>query len=500
MMDIFSNLALGFEVAFTPMNLLYCMLGVTVGTMVGVLPGLGPAPTITMLLPLTFSMSPEAALIMLAGLYYGAQYGGSTSAVLLKLPGEPTSIVTCLDGHAMAKKGRAGAALGLCAIASFIAGTIGTMVVAFVSPPLTRFALSFGPYEYFSLMALALVASVVFSSGSLLKAVAMVILGMLLGCIGTDMTSGVQRLTFGTLHLQDGLSFAVIAMGLYGFGEILSNLQARDDRNVMDTKITRIMPTRNELKEATPPALRGTALGALFGVLPGTGAILASFMSYALERRLTRKPKEFGNGAIAGLAGPEAANNAAAQTAFIPLLTLGLPGSAVSALIIGALTMQGITPGPQVMSDKPGLFWGLIASFWIGNLLLLIINLPLVRIWVLMLKVPYRMLYLAILAFACIGIYTINFSILDVVVAAFFGFAGFAFRRMECDLTPLLLGLILGPMIEDNLRRAMLLARGDWTVFLYRPLSVAMLLATLALLAITLLPRVSSKRALLEES
>lgn len=493
-MELLANLALGLDSALTWNNVLYCFIGVTLGTLVGVLPGLGPVATIAMLLPITYGLSPSAALIMLAGIYYGAQYGGSTTAILVNLPGESSSVVTCLDGHAMARKGRAGAALGMAAIGSFIAGTLSILLVAAAATPLAAFALTFGPAEYFSLMLLGLVAAVVLAQGDLLKAVAMTLLGLLLGLIGVDVNSGEERFTFGMPELADGINFVVISMGIFGIGEIIANLERDEARQVVSGKVGRLLPTREDYRRAWKPILRGTGLGSLMGVLPGGGAMLSSFASYMLEKRLSKQPERFGQGAIEGVAGPESANNAGAQTSFIPLLVMGLPSNAVMALMIGAMMIHGIVPGPQVIEERPELFWGVIVSMWVGNVLLLLLNLPLVGVWVRLLSIPYRLLYPAILLFCCIGVYSVNNSLFDVLMTVGFGLLGYAFIKLKCEPAPLLLGFILGPMMEENLRRAMLLSRGDPSVFVSRPISLTLLLLALALLAVMLLPKLRNGR------
>lgn len=493
-MELFSQLGHGFEAALTLSNLGYCLLGVTLGTLVGVLPGLGPVATIAMLLPATYGQPPLSALIMLAGIYYGAQYGGSTSAILVNLPGESSSVVTCLDGHAMARKGRAGAALGIAALGSFFAGTVATLLIAALAEPLSNLALKFGPAEYFSLMVLGLVAAVVLANGSLTKAVAMTVLGLLLGLIGTDVNSGTERYSFGIPELSDGFGFVVVSMGLFGIAEIIHNLEKGIERNVFATSVGGIWPTREDFKAAWKPVLRGTFLGSLLGVLPGGGAILSSFAAYTIEKKLAKDPSRFGQGAIEGVAAPESANNAGAQTSFIPLLTLGIPPNAVMALMVGAMMIHGIVPGPQVMTEKPELFWGLIASMWIGNLLLVLLNMPLIGIWIRLLRVPYHVLYPAILVFCCIGIYSVNQSTIEVAFAVGFGLLGWMFIKLRCEPAPLLLGFVLGPLMEENLRRALLLAHGDPTVFVTRGLSLALLLIALALIVILVLPSARQTR------
>ena len=497
MTDLLNNLALGFSVAFTTQNLIYAFIGCVLGTLIGVLPGLGPVATIAMLLPATYALPPVAALIMLAGIYYGAQYGGSTTAILVNLPGEASSVVTTLDGYQMARQGRAGPALAAAGIGSFFAGTVGTLVLAAFAIPLTELAFEFGPAEYFSLMVLGLIGAVVLASGALLKAIAMIILGLLIGMVGTDINSGVARYTFEIPELIDGIGFIVIAMGLFGYGEIIHNLsQPAEQRQVFTAKLKGLFPSRRDFRLMTPAILRGTTLGAILGVLPGGGALLSSFAAYTIEKktRLAPDEKPFGHGNIRGVAAPEAANNAGSQTSFIPLLTLGIPPNAVMALMVGAMTIHNIQPGPMVMSNNPDLFWGLIASMWIGNAILVILNLPLIGIWIKLLTVPYRWLFPAIVLFCAIGVYSTNNNTWDVWMVGLFGILGYVFIKLGCEPAPLLLGLILGPMMEENLRRALLLSRGDWSVFVTRPLSAGLLAAAALLLIIVLLPAVKSKR------
>jgi TctA family transporter len=492
--DILANLATGLATALSPENVLYCFLGVLLGTLVGVLPGLGPVATIAMLLPATFTLPAESALIMLAGIYYGAQYGGSTTAVLINLPGESSSVVTALDGYRMAQQGRAGAALATAAIASFVAGTAATFVVAFLAPPLAGIALEFQAAEYFSLMVLGLVASIVLAQGSLLKALGMVVLGLLLGLIGTDVTSGTTRFAFDIRELSDGINFVVVAMGVFGVAEIVRNLESERTREVLATRISRLMPTREDIGRIVGPILRGTGLGSALGILPGGGALLSSFAAYALEKKVSPRSAEFGRGAIEGVAAPEAANNAGAQTSFIPMLTLGIPSNPVMALMIGALILQGIRPGPNVMLEQPRLFWGVIVSMWIGNLFLLVMNLPLIGLWVRVLAVPYHLLYPAILVFASVGVLSLSNSAFDVHLMALFGVVGYVLLKLDCEPAPLLLGYILGPLMEVYLRRAMTLSRGDPTIFLQRPISAVMLGAALLAIVVAVLPAVSRRR------
>jgi TctA family transporter len=494
MESLFSNLALGFGVALSFQNLFYCLMGVMLGTLIGVLPGIGPVATIAMLLPVTFTLNPTSALIMLAGIYYGAQYGGSTTAILVNIPGESSSVVTCLDGYQMARQGRAGPALGIAAIGSFFAGCVATVIIALFAPPLAEVALKFGPAEYFSLMVLGLIAATVLAHGSLVKAIAMVILGLLLGLVGTDVNSGVARFSFGVSELSDGIGFVSVAMGVFGFAEIIANLEQKEHREIFTKKVSNLLPSLQDFKDSWASILRGTALGSFLGILPGGGALLASFAAYTLEKKISKNSANFGKGAIQGVAAPESANNAGAQTSFIPLLTLGIPSNPVMALMIGAMMIQGIAPGPQVMTERPQLFWGMIASMWIGNLMLVVLNLPMIGMWIKLLMVPYRMLYPSILVFCCIGVYSISNSPFDVMQTAAFGVVGYAFVKLECEPAPLILGFILGPLMEENLRRAMLLSRGDALVFFQRPISLTMLLIAGLLLVIVLAPTVRKKR------
>ena len=489
-LGLISNLMLGFDTALSLQNILYCTIGVTIGTLIGVLPGMGPVATVAMLLPATYALPPTSALIMLAGIYYGASYGGSTTAILVNIPGEASAVVTCLDGHMMAKRGRAGSALGIAAIGSFFAGCVATLLIAAFAPPLTELAFQFGPAEYFSLMVLGLVSATVLATGSLLKAICMVLLGLLLGLIGTDVNSGAFRFTFGLDELQDGIDFVPLSMGLFGFAEIMRNLEGNMSRSLVPNKVKNILPSWQEIKVSVGPIVRGTALGSILGVLPGGGALLSSFASYTAEKKLAgdKADPPFGYGNIRGVAGPESANNAGAQTSFVPMLTLGIPSNAVMALMIGAMMIHDIVPGPQVMQSDPGLFWGLIISMWIGNLILVVLNLPMIGVWVQLLRVPYRWLFPAILVFCCIGVYSINNNVWDVWIAIFFGFAGYVFGKLGCETAPLVLGFILGPMMEENLRRAMLLSRGDPSVFVSSPISCGLLIAAVLMVFLVAAP------------
>jgi putative tricarboxylic transport membrane protein len=493
-MEIFTNLALGFETALTLSNLMYCLIGVFLGTAIGVLPGLGAVATIAMLLPVTFSLPPTSSLIMLAGIYYGAQYGGSTTAILVNLPGESSSVVTAIDGYQMARQGHAGKALATAAIGSFFAGTVATVLLALFAPPLAELALRFGPAEYFSLMVLGLVASVVLAHGSLLRAVGMIVLGLLLGLVGTDVTSGTARYTFDLPQLADGINFVVVAMGMFGLGEIVSNLEHEENRTLVMKKITGLMPSKEDLKRIIGPVLRGTTIGSILGILPGGGALLASFAAYSIEKKVSKNAANFGKGAIEGVAAPEAANNAGAQTSFIPMLTLGIPSNSVMALMIGAMIIQGIQPGPAVMIEQPALFWGLIVSMWIGNFFLIVLNLPMIGLWVRMIMVPYHFLFPGILVFCAIGVFSLSNSEFDVFLMAGFGLFGYICRRLGMEPAPMLLGFIIGPMMEEYLRRALLMSRSDPMVFLQRPISASMLVLAALAMMVVMMPALRKKR------
>lgn len=493
-MELLANLSLGLETAFTLNNLMFCLIGVFLGTAIGVLPGLGPTATIAMLLPITFGLPPVSSLIMLSGIYYGAQYGGSTTAILVNLPGESSSVVTALDGYQMARQGKAGKALATAAIGSFVAGTAATVLLALFAPPLADIALQFGAAEYFSLMVVGLVASVVLASGSLLQAFGMILMGLLLGMAGTDVNSGMERYTFESPYLAEGINFVILAMGMFGLGEIIKNLEEEHLRSTAITKVQGLLPNKDDLKRMAWPILRGTGLGSLLGILPGGGAMLASFASYSIEKKISKTPEQFGKGAIEGVAGPESANNAGAQTSFIPLLTLGIPSNPVMALMIGAMIIQGITPGPAVMTEQPALFWGIIVSMWIGNLFLVILNLPLIGIWVKMISVPYHFLYPMILVFCCIGVFSLSNKVFDIYLLAGFGALGYIFSKLKCEPAPLLLGFILGPMMEEYLRRALLLSRGDFSVLVTRPISAAMLAIAVLALIVVFTPAIRKKR------
>ena len=487
-MDILANLGLGFETALSLDNLLLVFVGCLLGTMIGVLPGLGPTATVAMLLPLTFHLEPVGALIMLAGIFYGSQYGGSTTAILVRIPGESASVVTCLDGYEMARQGRAGAALAIAALGSLFAGCVSTIAIAALGPPLAQLALVFGPAEYVSLMVLGLICAVVLAHGSVAKAIVMIVVGLLLGLVGTDVNSGTQRYVFDRPELYEGIGFVPLAMGLFGLSEIILNLEQTAGKGLRTAAIASLWPTRDDLRRAWPSAVRGTFLGTFLGILPGGGATLASFAAYTLEKKVSREPGRFGKGAVEGVAGPESANNAASQACFIPMLSLGIPPNAIMALMIGALTIHGITPGPQAMTSNPELFWGMVASMWIGNVVLVILNLPLIGLWVRLLQVPYAYLFPAILVFCCIGTFSLNNSMFEVLLMAGFGVFGYVLRKLDCEAAPLLLGFVLGPMLEENFRRAMLTSFGDATVFVTRPVSAGLLAVAVLLLAIVLLP------------
>ncbi|HWK01677.1 MAG TPA: tripartite tricarboxylate transporter permease [Xanthobacteraceae bacterium] len=494
MSALFDAIATGAHTALSPTNLIYCFGGVTLGTLIGILPGLGPIATISMLLPVTFYLPPETALITLAGIYYGAQYGGSTTAVLVNMPGESSSVVTCLDGYAMARQGKAGPALSIAAIASFFAGCVATLVIASFAPVLANFALEFGPAEYFALMLLGLVAAVVLASGSLVNAFAMIFLGLLFGTVGTDLNTGVERFTFGIPKLVDGVDFVTMSMGIFAISEIVVNLESVQERTILKEKIGRLLPSAEDFKRSIWPIVRGTGLGSMLGILPGGGAVLSSFASYAVEKRIAKEPGRFGKGAIEGVAGPEAANNAGAQTSFIPLLTLGIPSNPVMALMIGAMMIQGITPGPQIMTAKPDLFWGVIVSMWAGNLMLVILNLPMIGIWIQLLKVPYRLLYPTILLLCVIGVYSVNNATFDLVILSVFGVMGYVFVKIGCEPAPLLLGFILGPLLEEYFRRALIMSHGDLSVFVRNPISGTIIAMAAVLLLIVVLPSIRKKR------
>lgn len=475
-LNMLDNMLLGFSTAFTLVNLSYCFLGVFLGTFIGVLPGLGSLAAISMLLPLTFYLEPTTALIMLGGIYYGGEYGGSIASILLNLPGTPSAAVTCLDGNPMAKQGRAGVALFITAIASFVGGSVGIVALMGFGPAIAQLGLSFGPADYFALMLLGLVAAVTVGSGSVVKGLLMVVLGLLLGTVGTDVTSGDFRYTFDFLELRDGVSLVGMAMGLFGVAEVISSIRGAKTRKIMEKVTARsMMPTREDLRQILAPMARGSTIGGFLGALPGAGTVIAAFLAYATEVRLAKDKTRFGKGAIEGVAAPESANNAAAQTAFIPTLTIGIPGSATMSIMLGALMIHGITPGPLLISDHPTIFWGLIASFWIGNLFLLILNIPLIGLWVRVLQFPYKYIYPVVIALICIGVFTMRTSAFDVSLVVIFGGLGYLLQRAGYSPAPLILGFVLGPMLEENLRRAMLMARGDPMRMISDPLTGSLL-------------------------
>jgi len=493
--DLFANLATGFAAAASWQNVGFALTGCLLGTLIGVLPGIGPIPTIAMLLPITYGLDPLSSLIMLAGIYYGAQYGGSTTSILVNMPGEASSIVTCIDGHQMALQGRAGAALAVAALGSFVAGCVGTVFVAAFGPLLAALAQQFNSPDYFSLMVLGLVMAVILAHGSVINAVAMVLIGLLLGLVGTDVNSGVVRYTFGISAIWDGIDFLPLVIGMFGIVEIIRNLERGDvQRSAVGARFADLWPKPGDLREAWRPVLRGTGLGSILGILPGGGAVLAAFASYSLEKKIAADPSRFGRGAMEGVAGPESANNAAAQTSFIPLLTLGLPSNAVMALMMGAMMIQGIAPGSAVMEKRPDLFWGMVASMWIGNAMLLVINLPLIGIWVKLLSMPYRLLYPAILMFCVIGVYSANTDPANLVMTAVFGLFGYILLKFGCEPAPLVLGFILGPLMEENLRRSLVLSRGNPMIFIERPISAILLLMTLSAVILIIVPQLRRSR------
>ena len=493
-METLSNLTFGLGIALHWQNIFYCFIGCFLGTLVGVLPGIGPVATVAMLLPFTFGLGPAPALIMLAGIYYGAQYGGSTTAILVNIPGESSSVVTTLDGHQMARQGRAGPALGIAAIGSFIAGCIATLVIAYFAPPLAELALKFGPAEYFSLMVFGLIAAIVLARGSVLKAIAMVCFGILLGLIGTDVNSGVIRFAFGQPELTDGIGFVALAMAFFGITDVVLNLEQPEKQDVFSDKIGRVLPSWEDLRICAWSIARGTGLGSILGILPGGGALLASFAAYMFEKKVAKPPRNFGEGDIRGVAAPESANNAGAQTSFIPMLTLGIPSNPTMALMIGAMMIQGIAPGPQVMTERPELFWGLIASMWVGNLMLLVLNLPLIGLWIRLIAVPYRLLFPAIFVFCCIGVYTVDSKVFDVYALAVLSAVGYVLLKFDCEPAPLILGFILGPMMEEHMRRAMMINFGDLSIFVTRPLSAVFLIASVLMMVLIALPNLRAKR------
>lgn len=481
-MGLIDSLVLGFSTGLQPINLLYCFIGVLMGTLVGVLPGIGPAGAIALLLPATFHVAPVGAIIMLAGIYYGTAYGGSTTSILVNIPGEASSVVTCLDGYQMAKQGRAGPALGIAAFGSFIAGTIGVIGLMLVAPQLARMALKFGPPEYFALVCLALTILTFLSSGSMVKALLMAVLGLILGCIGIDPVSGYSRYTFGIPDLMDGLGIVPIAMGLFGLGEIFINLEETSVKTILKGRIQNLLPNRKDWRDSIGAIFRGTGIGFFLGILPGGGAVVSSFVSYAVERKVSKHPELFGKGAIEGVAGPESANNAASQTAFIPLLALGIPSNAVTAILLGALIIQGVQPGPMLITSNPDLFWGVVASMYIGNIMLLVLNLPLIGMWVKVLKIPYRILFPLIVFFTFIGAYSVNYSVGDLLITVIFGIVGYLMRKFDYQPAPLILSFILTPFLEQSVRQSLLLSDGSFTIFFVRPISLLILTAALLVL------------------
>lgn len=494
-MSFIDNLMLGLSVALTPSSLGYCLLGSLLGTLIGVLPGIGPVATIAILLPITYGLSPPEAIIMLAAIYYGAQYGGSTSAILVNLPGETSSVVTAIDGYKLARQGHAGVALGMSAIASFIAGCLATLTIAIAAPALGEISLSFRSEDYFSLMVFGLVGSIILAQGSILRAAPMIVLGLLLGLIGADATTGTLRFTLGIPEFADGLSFVSLTIGLFGVTEVIRSLEDPERKDVFKAKIGRLLPDFSDLRFCAGAILRGTGVGSVLGLLPGGGALLTGFAAYAVEKKVARDASRFGNGDLRGVASPEAANNASAQTSFIPLMTLGIPANAVMALMIGALMIKGVTPGPQVITERPELFWGLVVSMWIGNVMLIVLNLPLVGLWIRLLQVDYRYLALAILVFCVIGAYSVTLSIVDLYATIFFAALGYVMYKLRCEPAPLVLGFVLGPQMEEHLRRALLISQGDPTIFVARPISLFFLLASVALLVVIVISAARSQRS-----
>jgi putative tricarboxylic transport membrane protein len=494
-MDFFHSVVMGFQVALQPVNLLFCFVGVLIGTLVGVLPGLGPVAAISLLLPTTFHVTPVSAIIMLAGIYYGAMYGGSTTSILVNIPGEAASVVTCLDGYQMARKGRAGPALGIAAFGSFIAGTIGVIGLMLIAPPLAEMALKFGPPEYFSLMIMGLTVLTFLASGPMWKALLMAAFGLFLGSMGMDTMTGATRFTFDVVELTDGVGLVPVVMGLFGISEVLLNVEQSMERSVFETKIKSLLPTLRDWADSFWAILRGTVIGFFLGVLPGGGAVISSFVSYALEKRVSKHPEKFGTGVIQGVAGPESANNAATGGAFIPLLTLGIPANSVMAILLGALMIHGMQPGPLLVKEQPGLFWGVVTSMYLGNAMLLVLNLPLIGLWVKILKVPYPILFPLILLFCLIGAYSLNNSLIEVLIMVVFGVIGYLFKKFEYEAAPLVLALVLGPMLEAALRRSLLLSAGDPLIFLTRPISAVLMLISLFLLVYPLVPWLKEKRA-----
>jgi len=493
-MDFLNHLGMGFSVALQPVNLFYCFVGVFIGTLVGVLPGIGPVGAMSLLLPTTFKASPEAAIIMLAGIYYGAMYGGSTTSILVNIPGEAASVVTCLDGYQMAQQGRAGPALGMAAFGSFIAGTISILGLMLLAPPLSQFALRFGPPEYFTLMVLGLTILIYLAQGSMPKALIMAAFGLVLGLVGLDSINARPRFTFGKMELIDGVGLVPVVMGLFGISEVFLNIEQVVQREILKTKVKGLLPTAKDWKDSTGSIARGSLLGFFLGILPGGGAVISSFISYAIEKRMSKHPEQFGTGAIEGVAGPESANNAATGGAFIPLMTLGIPPNVIMAMLLGALMIHGVTPGPLMMKQNPNVFWGVVASMYIGNIMLLILNLPLITIWVRVLKVPYKILFPLILLFCLIGVYTVMNSVFDIYLMLIFGIIGYLMKKFGYEGAPLVLAFVLGPLMENNLRKSLIISQGDFSIFLVRPLAAASLILALFLLISPLIPGLGKKR------
>jgi len=493
-MEILNNIFYGFSVAFIPANILYCFIGVFIGTLIGVLPGIGPVGAMSILLPVTVQIPPISSIIMLAGIYYGSMYGGSTTSILVNIPGEAASVVTCLDGYQMAKQGRAGPALGIAAFGSFIAGTLSVVGLAFLAPPLGEWALKFGPPEYFSVMVLGMTMLIYLASGSVPKAMMMALVGVLVASVGMDATSATQRFTLGILELNDGIGLIPLAMGLFGISEVLINVEQGLKRELAKEKIKGLLPTRQDWKDSTAPIARGSLLGFLFGILPGGGGVTSSFISYAVEKRVSRHPEKFGKGAIEGVAGPESANNAATGGGFVPLLTLGIPSNPAMAMLLGALLIHGMQPGPLLMQKQPDLFWGVVTSMYVGNGMLLLLNLPMIGIWVQVLKIPYQILFPLILLFCLIGAYSINNSVADVLIMIFFGIVGYLMRKFEYEGAPLILAYVLGPMLEISLRQSLTISSGSFAIFFTRPIAAGGMLLAILLILSPLLPRIRKKR------
>jgi putative tricarboxylic transport membrane protein len=498
-MNMLHDLFYGFGVALQPLNALACFAGVLIGTLIGVLPGIGPVGAMSILLPVTFGISPIAGIIMLAGIYYGAMYGGSTTSILVNIPGEAASVVTCLDGYQMARQGRAGPALGIAAFGSFFAGTLGLVGLMLLANPLAKFAVKFGPAEYFSLMCLGLSLLTYLTQGSVVRGLAMAGAGLFLSLIGQDIVTGKVRFAFGLFGLQDGVGLVPLVMGLFGIAEVLGNLAHPEERTVLETRISHLLPDRNDWRKSAKPVVRGSLIGFFLGILPGGGAVISSFVSYALEKRFSKHPEQFGKGAIEGVAGPEAANNAASSGAFIPLFSLGIPANVVMALLLGALMIHGLRPGPLLITEHPEIFWGTVASMYVGNAMLLILNLPLIGMWVKVLKIPYPILFPLIFLFCLIGAYTINGNVFDICVMIAFGGIGYGLRKMKYEPAPLVLAFVLGPMLEQNLRQALILSDGNPAVFVTRPISAACLLLSFFLLVSGVVPYIQKRRRILED-